>query len=168
MLETDALCTNCGLCCTGTLFDYGKLGVDEVETSRAAGLDVFDHSEVGPAFRIACPRLEGSRCSVYEVRPRACRKFRCKLLCDVEGGNVAIAVALDRVAEARALVDKIVAGLTGGETLNEARWRWRSSAPGWWIGDLSAAQFHLEMTMLNLLLDRHFRNKEQWVMVGDQ
>ena len=151
------LCTSCGLCCTDALFEYASLDQDEVEHARAAGLDVFEGTD-GPAFRLACPRLEGRCCSIYPVRPRICGAFRCALLRRVDKGKVAVDVALDRVAEVRAHVDKIAARLPEGETLREAWVRWCEMPPDGWKGDPVAGQFHLEMSVLNLLLDRHFRN----------
>ncbi|MEG3154940.1 YkgJ family cysteine cluster protein [Sphingomonas sp. RB1R13] len=161
-----SLCMKCGLCCAGALFDYGELDEDEVGAARAVGLDVFERS-TGSAFRIACSRLEGSCCSIYGARPRTCRKFRCKLLRNVEAGEVTIDAASEKVAEVWVLIDKIILALTDGETLNDARWRWRQSTPGRWTGNPAAAQFHLDMTLLNLVLDRYFRLKEHWVMIND-
>lgn len=164
---SENFCTICGLCCDGAIFDHGKLGADEVDVSRAAGLDIFDRSD-GPAFRITCAQLSGTRCMVYDMRPRTCRKYRCELLRNVEEGEVAISAAIERITHTRELVDKIVEGLTDGETLTEARSRWLRSPPGWWKGNSSAGQFRLEMTMLNLLLDRHFRSKKKRIMIGDE
>jgi hypothetical protein len=70
-----ALCLSCALCCDGTLFGGAPLEPDEVEPAVRAGLRVFRSD-----FEQPCAALRGCSCSIYEARPRACRKFECRLL----------------------------------------------------------------------------------------
>ncbi len=78
------LCQSCALCCDGSLFGRASLDPDEVEPARTRRLQV-----VGSGSGIAQPcaalaaqasSLEGARmCSIYDERPRSCRRFTCRL-----------------------------------------------------------------------------------------
>ena len=77
------LCQSCGLCCDGSLFGRVRLEPEEVEPARKRRLRVLDS---GKGFQQGCSALaalEGERgrriCSIYPARPRACRRFVCRL-----------------------------------------------------------------------------------------
>jgi hypothetical protein len=77
------LCQSCGLCCDGSLFGRVDLAPEEVEPARRRGLRVF-HDARG--FEQPCAALASAgpgpgyrRCSIYDERPRACRRFVCRL-----------------------------------------------------------------------------------------
>src|SRR5688572_4233724 len=57
-----ALCTQCGLCCTGALHDAAVLDPDEIADARALGLPVLDAEK--PKFALPCPRLDGTVCTI--------------------------------------------------------------------------------------------------------
>jgi Fe-S-cluster containining protein len=76
------LCRSCGMCCDGSLFGRVGLEVEEVEVARKR-LRVLEN---GRGFEQPCHALvalEGERgrrvCSMYADRPRACRRFACRL-----------------------------------------------------------------------------------------
>ena len=75
---TDTLCTQCGLCCDGTLFADVELGRAEAARLENMGLEV----EVtdGGLLSQPCAALKGRRCSIYAHRPKCCRTFECQLL----------------------------------------------------------------------------------------
>jgi Putative zinc- or iron-chelating domain len=78
------LCQSCGLCCDGSLFGRVGLQGDDVERARRGRLRVL---ESGNAFEQPCSALTGHeagidgrrRCSIYDERPRSCRRFVCRL-----------------------------------------------------------------------------------------
>lgn len=98
------LCLACALCCEGSLFRYVRLSTEEAERLGAAGADVFARRDGTAALRLGCAKLEGTRCSIYGLRPAGCRAFVCTLGRALESGAVDGAAALARVREARALV----------------------------------------------------------------
>ena len=73
------LCTRCGLCCNGVLFDVVRLAPPEIERMTRLGLPVLPRTE-NPAMAQPCAALEGTRCRVYADRPARCGEFRCHLL----------------------------------------------------------------------------------------
>ena len=113
---TDTLCTQCGLCCDGSLFaDVELSGRDEASALEVLGLEVEDADEEHRGLLLQpCRALKGTRCSVYPRRPECCRTFECRLLQEVRHGVVAvdqakekIADALQRIARVRLLVDAL-------------------------------------------------------------
>ena len=74
--ELETLCKSCGLCCDGSLF--GRVMFDPDEHAPKKRLQLI---ESGRGFDQPCSALEKDRsCSIYDERPRACRRFVCKLL----------------------------------------------------------------------------------------
>ncbi len=96
-----ALCTACGACCDGTLFDEVPLEADEVALGVRLSLPIVPAGDAA-AMPLPCPRLSGATCTVYDDRPSTCRTFRCGLLVALEADRVALDDALGRVAALRA------------------------------------------------------------------
>jgi Fe-S-cluster containining protein len=115
--ELARLCGSCGLCCDGSLFGRVDLEPDEVEPAKRGRLRVL-RSEKG--FEQPCAALSPSEhglaerhCSVYEDRPRSCRRFTCRLYerHRRDGGSVEERLAV--VRRVRLLVARLEAsGLT--------------------------------------------------------
>jgi len=104
---TDTLCTRCGLCCDGSLLaDVELAGPAEAQRALLLGLRVDDDSEE-PVMLLPCSALEGTRCSVYALRPRTCRSFECGLLMDVRAGIVPVERALEHVSDARERIAQV-------------------------------------------------------------
>jgi hypothetical protein len=91
------LCVACGLCCTGLLFDIAPLEDHEVPLAEALRLPVV-RTPVYEAFRLPCPRQEGTVCGVYKCRPAVCGSYECGLLRRFVAGEVPLEDALARVA----------------------------------------------------------------------
>ncbi len=85
--EADATvaCDGCTACCTSSQFVH--IGADETEALAAipdellfdapaspAGAKLMGYDEQG-----RCPMLAEHGCSIYEVRPRTCRTFDCRI-----------------------------------------------------------------------------------------
>ncbi len=107
-----ALCTECGLCCDGSLLAEVELaGSTEADRLEALGFETEEGDDDGRDawfLPLPCAALCGSRCSVYEHRPRTCRTFECRLLKDVAAGVVPLGEALETVAGARTERDEIL------------------------------------------------------------
>lgn len=98
---TDTLCTRCGLCCDGSLFaDVELAGRPESTRLELLGLDVEDDEAAGGLLLQPCAALRGTRCGVYEHRPKCCKTFECRLLQDVRRGATTVERARKHIAEA--------------------------------------------------------------------
>ena len=160
-----ALCVQCGLCCTGALHDAAVLDPDEVSPALAVGLPVLDRKR--PGFKLPCPKLEGTMCSIYGNRPRVCGRYRCNLLQEFEAGNVALSDALDRVKTAKALSAEVQASMPDGISLPQAR-AMRNARSDSTQSELSYAvrmELKLRTTALDLYLDKYFRNSRDTHML---
>ena len=74
---TDTLCTQCGLCCDGSLFaDVELAGRAEATRLEVMGLRIDDDDSDGALLLQPCSALQGRRCSIY-ARVRAIRCRRC-------------------------------------------------------------------------------------------
>jgi len=99
---TDTLCTKCGLCCDGTLFaDVELVGQSEVARLEMMGMEVEDESRSVGLLSQPCAALRGTRCSIYDHRPKCCRVFECHLLQNAQSGAVTVERALEQIADAR-------------------------------------------------------------------
>lgn len=101
MTPAGALCTACGACCNGTLFDEVPLAHDEIALGKRLSLPIMACGDEA-AMALPCPRLEVATCTIYADRPSTCRTFRCGLLEDVEADVTPLHDALARVEALRA------------------------------------------------------------------
>jgi hypothetical protein len=98
------LCTQCGLCCDGSLFaDVELTGRREATRLELAGLDIEDDS----LLIEPCRALDGKRCSMYAHRPKCCRTFECRLLQRVRRGEISIPAAKQQINIALKQVQRI-------------------------------------------------------------
>jgi Fe-S-cluster containining protein len=75
MTELEVLCVSCGLCCDGSLFGRVMFEPDELAPKKRLHLIAS-----GRGFDQPCGALDEDRtCAIYDERPRACRRFICKL-----------------------------------------------------------------------------------------
>ena len=119
---TDTLCTQCGLCCDGTLFGDVELGGRREATRlEALGLDVDSDDADVELLALPCAGLRGTRCGVYAHRPQCCRTFECRLLQQAQRGEVTAADALTRIAAAKAQVARVRTLLAGLEPRGSTR-----------------------------------------------
>ncbi len=97
-----SLCTECGLCCDGTLFRYVPLlERDELARIRPADMIVLDDGQSG--LRQSCPFFRNHLCTIYtDGRPQSCAEYRCHLLDRYVRGEISRA---DALAEIRATVE---------------------------------------------------------------
>lgn len=149
-LSTD-LCTSCGLCCNGKLFNFAEVTPEEEPALAAEGFTLCnDHGARG--FSQPCHKLVDCRCTCYEARPAACRAFRCDLLRAVEQGRVAPEDAhgvVAKVLDQTAILDTM---LPLGETM--VSFSARRAA-----GEAVDPALALQVGVVNLLLSRHFHKR---------
>lgn len=116
---TDALCTECGLCCNGSLFSDVELASPrELSALEVLGLEVEEDDDTSEGLLLQpCGALNGTRCSIYAHRPKCCRTFECRLLRDTEQGIVTLDQARQIVREVskqienvKILIDQLGAG----------------------------------------------------------
>jgi uncharacterized protein len=106
------LCTACGACCNGTIFDEVPLARHEIALGARLSLPIVAAGDEA-AMPLPCPRLAGATCTIYDERPSTCRTYRCGLLVDVEEGRVEEGEALARVRALRAAAEHVRASLPG-------------------------------------------------------
>lgn len=96
-----SLCTECGLCCDGAIFDDVELrDCREATSMECLGLEIEE--EDGRSLLIQpCRALIGTKCTVYAHRPRCCRSFECKLLKEYQSNETSLIDALDVVRDLR-------------------------------------------------------------------
>lgn len=159
-IDESALCTACGLCCAGSIFDFGKLSEDEARDMAARGAPLWPGDT--PAMAFPCPLLDGTCCTIYAERPGVCRRFRCEVLKRFDGGELEGEAAMAIIVTGRQLDDAVRALLPPGQSVAEARQAWREDSEHWrsLAGPerIAAARLAMALTALNLHLDRHFRS----------
>ena len=161
-----SLCTKCGLCCNGVLFDWVPVATDEQERLPGLGL-ALDLNEEGARFAQPCPKFEDGLCQIYSSRPGACRRFQCELLQKVVGGIVDLGEAEAIVSQAKTMVEEIRPTLERepelvsiGNFWTRLFTRWESGSPLQRAEQKNAALV-LKLTVLNRFLDRHFRSESK-------
>lgn len=143
-------CQSCNLCCDGTLFnevwvseDEGAVLQDRFQLVRAAG-------KLG--FAQPCPHSKPTGCACYRERPLVCREFRCTALAAYDHGDIDQATLTARIAAARDALTKVLCLAEAGANLQQVRAA--QTQPG---GAETNPALHLALGVLELLLDRHFR-----------
>jgi Fe-S-cluster containining protein len=114
------LCRSCGLCCDGSLFGRVSLEPDEPATARTHGLHVLrdDRAFEQPCAALARrgPSSALRECTLYEERPRACRRFVCTLYERHRREGGPLEARLARVRRVRELLESLAAsGLTADD-----------------------------------------------------
>ena len=111
---TDVLCTECGLCCDGSLFDDVELaGEKEISGLEVLGLEIEEaEDDVHGLLVQPCGALKGKRCTFYAHRPSCCRTFECRLLQQVKRGEIPINRAKETISKTLSQVQAIK-GLIG-------------------------------------------------------
>jgi len=163
------LCTSCGLCCSGIVYDSVPFGAHEVANVRELGLEPYEEPPGQARFNLPCRHLQGTRCGVFDRRPEPCGAFRCELLKDFEAGDVSMAEAMGRVIEAKRMIEEVgpLVGDAGGP-ITPKKWgalldSWRANALAGLATEAEAVAV-LQLAKLNRFLDTHFRSKDQQVV----
>jgi Fe-S-cluster containining protein len=105
---TDRLCTQCGLCCDGTLLaDVELAGRKEATRMELLGLMVDEDEEGHGLLPLPCSALSGKMCGIYAHRPKTCRTFECRLLQNAQSGAVSVARAQEQIVGAFTLIGRL-------------------------------------------------------------
>lgn len=167
------LCTKCGICCSGVLFDNVPVAPDEAERLSALGF-VLDEAKGEMSFKLGCAMLCERRCTVYEQRPARCRKYRCALLEKYEAGEIGFEPASELVDQALELIEAVRPYAERQGRRRAAGSLWSRCFAEWHSLDAEAraapenARHMLDLTRLNMLLDRHFRRGKQRRLLMDE
>lgn len=156
-----ALCTQCGLCCTGALHNFAVLEPEETDFARRIGMTL--RTEGRPGFALPCHFLRDSACTIYADRPKVCARYKCGLLDRLEAGTISLDEALEKVAEAKALVAQAATEMTSGMTLPAARaMSTQPPTPGLNPeARTDEMRLRLKIIALSLFLDKNFRNSRE-------
>jgi uncharacterized protein len=157
--ELSDLCADCGMCCSGALFEWVPLEDHEVAEAQRLGLPVEAQGDK-TVFTLPCTQVLGKRCMIYADRPAMCATYECTTLRALRLGEIDRSEADRRVASALTALGRAREALLPGETIPEARKRFRSTLAerGRQGG---ASRFMMLLAALDLHLDRYFRYKEQ-------
>lgn len=96
------VCTACGMCCDGTMFQIVKMQPGDCAAElarlgmRIRGRNGEFHMEQ------PCPALKELRCMIYEKRPARCRLFHCQQLRLLEAGGTTEDEAMALIHKTRA------------------------------------------------------------------
>ncbi len=169
MIPTDTdtaaarLCTACGMCCNGVMFEVVEIQpADSAKALSALGLKVRP-KRLQTYFVQPCAALRGTCCSIYDARPVRCRLFECQQLQRVAAGKITEAAAMETIREAQRRVEIVNGLLAKTDATNPMKplaQRYASAIAD--PLDLSAepalhAELTLAMQSLNALLAAEFR-----------
>lgn len=104
------ICTRCGMCCDGTLFQKANIGENE-NLSSGFSFEIIDHE--GKGFKLPCPYFRDHFCLIYETRPYVvCSSFECKLLTRFSKEELTFQEAMKIIETAGDLKTKVESQLT--------------------------------------------------------
>ena len=159
-MSDQSLCTACGMCCDGTLFGHVRLASEEVATAADAGLAIVP-VKGGAGFLQPCPQLRCGECAIYDRRPSPCRRYRCTTLIALEAGEIDGIAAGRRVEAAKGAIARLRHNRPD-QSLSAIRTQLC-------VSEKASNSGHLVvLAALELILDRHFRRKDQQVLKPDQ
>ncbi|GEP42735.1 YkgJ family cysteine cluster protein [Brevifollis gellanilyticus] len=149
------LCTACGMCCNGVLFEIVRLQPqDDMRGLERLGMEIY-RKKKEPYFKQPCRFLEGCTCTIYAQRPTRCRHFECRQLKLLAAEEITESDAMAKITEVQTLVAKVHANLMelGDEaeqdSLDERTRRVLEHHPD--------AALEEDLRVLKLLLNREFR-----------
>lgn len=110
-MTVSELCQACGLCCRGALFRYASLLPEEATRLEQHGIRPYTRRDGRAAMHLPCSGLSGTRCGLYEARPRACDAYFCQVVFKLRAGKLTADEALEVVREAQARFQRLVEAL---------------------------------------------------------
>lgn len=159
-ISGSALCLPCGLCCDGGLFGFARLEKDELVLANTLGMLLLNDKDI-LGFQQPCHLFVSGCCSIYDQRPKVCRRYECKLLRMYKAGKINQKEGLDKIDRAHqmlATLANLMPEKTDGAPTLQAILRQMSI--------LSAAsaterrqhqQFLLEAAKYQMFVHTHFR-----------
>lgn len=105
-LDASQLCQECGLCCTGLLFEYVSFSDQELKNVK---LGSYKTKESGKrSLPHPCQFLDGTTCGIYIDRPSRCRSYACISRQQVLNGEKGLEEGRARVTDIQHLLDQLV------------------------------------------------------------
>jgi Fe-S-cluster containining protein len=104
--HASTLCQQCGLCCTGLLFEYVSF-----EDHELGNVDVTNIKVKEPGKKTLphpCQYLEGTSCGIYIDRPRKCQSFACTSRQRVLNGEMPLKDGSAIVTETQGLLEELI------------------------------------------------------------
>ncbi|MFO1485089.1 MAG: YkgJ family cysteine cluster protein [Verrucomicrobiaceae bacterium] len=96
------LCTSCGMCCDGTMFQIVKMQPGDCAAELAKLGMRIRSKDGGYHMEQPCPALKELKCEIYEKRPTRCRLFHCQQLRLLEADKKNEDEVMMLIAETRA------------------------------------------------------------------
>ncbi|HXD01841.1 MAG TPA: YkgJ family cysteine cluster protein [Novosphingobium sp.] len=157
------ICLQCGLCCTGAIFDYAPLTAAELPFLVSGK---FARWQDKAGFAFPCSQLDGACCTSYHDRPSVCRRYRCEVLVRLADGRLTRDDAARQVGRAGQLVNSALAAARDrSATIGELRRAFQSGQDGWAEAGpderAALAPLRLALAALERHLDGHFRRPHQ-------
>ncbi|RLB64679.1 MAG: hypothetical protein DRI90_04035 [Deltaproteobacteria bacterium] len=107
MPRASELCTDCGICCDGTLFSSVSLDAAGLVAARAHRLPVLE-TATESRLELPCAALRGMLCEIYDERPECCADYACELRLQVDDGRLTLADGQEIIEATRALRAQVV------------------------------------------------------------
>lgn len=100
--SAQSLCTSCGLCCDGSIFDHVVIKPeDDVVLLTGSGFSLSKRRD-NLSFGQPCPHFQSHGCDVYfSGRPITCIQFRCKILKRLDNGKITIQQCMEIIEKTR-------------------------------------------------------------------
>lgn len=152
------LCTACGLCCNGTLFEIVRLQPqDSIRELEALGMAI-SRRKSEPYFRQPCRFLNGCTCTIYSQRPERCRDFECRQLRLLASGEISEAEIQENIQAAQDLVRRVGQALArlGDTAEHEALGERLRRA----LAEHADHELHEAAGLLRSRLDRDFHSRQ--------
>ena len=154
MPDSSELCSDCGICCDGSLFSSVSLDAAGLTAARDHRLPMVETSD-GFRLELPCPALRGVLCEIYEERPSCCAEYSCELLTQVDEGELSFDDARSIIEALREVRSRQVeaVGTTPWWTAQRAVTEARRSSPTWAADHPAIVADLLE---IETLVRRHF------------
>ena len=166
--DNQNICTSCGFCCDGTLFNHANIKENE---QIATGYLFTIIEKEKRAFKQPCPHYNNNICGIYAERPYAvCESFQCKLLKAFRAGNFPFDDAMKIIVDITRLKTKIEQQLSEYQPDNKGN-SLRSKMKDFnshFKGTMGEVEFRkkygkmvLDYFILNEILDNKFKNDKK-------
>jgi hypothetical protein len=167
------LCIGCGICCDGTLFNRVVLKEgDEPVRLRAHGFTIQQQDDES-FFTQSCRGFSDGCCTVYDDRPRTCRRFSCDLYRRHEAGEVGDDDALRAIRTTTELRDRVRTQLldvlddTSVTSVLQLQLMLAERVADGRVSTETHPQLMLDLGSLGFMLRRHFWSDETKKMAQD-
>jgi len=134
------------------LFTIVELDADDRARLNAIGVPAPEQINQPCQFFDRC-------CTVYSHRPAKCGAYRCEVLKDLEEGAISFNLASDKIAQALAYREALLAELPPGTTVNEMIGQWRNEGDR--LVASPSAQARLAFVVFRSFVERHFLRAKQ-------